>query len=222
MVVTMKSVMIKAAKEASKIILKHYGSYGKLKFKNPRSLLTKVDLLSDEKIKRIISKKCPKHNFLTEESGFLDKGSEYTWIIDPIDGTTNFVHGFPYFCTSIGLEVNGEIVVGVVDAPFLGVSFWATRGGGAFQNGKRLKVLNRTSLDQCLLATGFSYERYQEREKQIEILVKKSVRDAVASEFMKLRALVLPYISPREQLDIETRYGKKPSRKPARSFSLEI
>ncbi|MEK6837334.1 MAG: inositol monophosphatase family protein, partial [Nanoarchaeota archaeon] len=96
----MKQVMLKAAKEAGKIILKHYGNYGKLKFKNPRSLLTKVDLLSDKKIKEIISKKYPKHNFLTEESGFTDKGSDYTWIIDPIDGTTNFTSEIPYFAVS--------------------------------------------------------------------------------------------------------------------------
>ena len=113
----MKSLMLKAAKEAGRIILRHYGNYGKLKFKNPRSLLTKVDLLSDKKIKETISKKYPKHNFLTEESGFTDKGSEYTWIIDPIDGTTNFTSKIPYFAVSIGLVKNKEVVMGIVYNP---------------------------------------------------------------------------------------------------------
>jgi len=148
----MKSTMLKAAKEASKIILKHYGNYGKLKFKNPRSLLTKVDLLSDKKIKETISKKYPKHNFLTEESGFTDKGSEYTWIIDPIDGTTNFTSKIPYFAVSIGLARNNEIIMGIVHNPCTKETFFAEKGKGAFMNDKRIKVSNKNNIKDALLA----------------------------------------------------------------------
>ena len=148
----MKSLMLKAAKEASKIILKHYGNYGKLKFKNPRSLLTKVDLLSDKKIKEIISKRFPNHNFLTEESGFTDKGSEYTWIIDPIDGTTNFTSEIPYFAVSIGLVKNKEVIMGIVYNPCTKETFFAEKGKGAFLNNKRIQASNKNNIKDALLA----------------------------------------------------------------------
>ena len=148
----MKSLMLKAAKKAGKIILKHYGNYGKLKFKNPRSLLTKVDLLADKTIKNTISKKYPKHNFLTEESGLTKKGSEYTWIIDPIDGTTNFTSEIPYFAVSIALAKNNEVIMGVVYNPCTKETFFAEKGKGAFMNNKRIKVSNKNNLKDALLA----------------------------------------------------------------------
>ena len=148
----MKSLMLKAAKEASKIILKHYGNYGKLKFKNPRSLLTKVDLLSDKKIKEIISKKYPKHNFLTEESGQIKKGSEYTWIIDPIDGTTNFTSKIPYFAVSIGLARNNKVIMGIVYNPCTKETFFAEKGKGAFFNNKKINVSDKKNMKDALLA----------------------------------------------------------------------
>ena len=148
----MKSLMLKAAKEAGKIILQYYGNYGKLKFKNPRSLLTKVDLLADKTIKNIISKNYPGHNVLTEESGFTDKGSEYTWIIDPIDGTTNFTSKIPYFAVSIGLAKNKEIVMGIVYNPCTRELFFAEKGKGAFMNNKKIKVSNKNNIKDALLA----------------------------------------------------------------------
>src|SRR3989338_9538801 len=148
----MKSLMLKAAKESGKIILKHYGNYGKLKFKNPRSLLTKVDLLSDKKIKEIISKRFPNHNFLTEESGFTDKGSEYTWIIDPIDGTTNFTSKIPYFAVSIGLARNNKVIMGIVYNPCTKEIFFAEKGKGAFFNNKKIKASDKKNMKDALLA----------------------------------------------------------------------
>jgi len=148
----MKSIMLKAAKEAGKIILRYYGNYGKLKFKNPRSLLTKVDILSDKRIKEMISKKFPTHNFLTEESGAIKKNSEYTWIIDPIDGTTNFVSEIPYFAVSIGLVKNKEVVMGIVYNPCTKETFFAEKGKGAFLNNKIIKVSNKNNIKDALLA----------------------------------------------------------------------
>src|SRR3989338_6546030 len=142
----MKSLMLKAAKEASKIILRHYGNYGKLEFKNPRSLLTKVDLLSDKKIKEIIGKKFPNHNFLTEESGSTKKNSEYTWIIDPIDGTTNFVEELGNFCVSIALAKKNEVIMGAVYNPCTKDMYFAEKGKGAFLNSKKIGVSNKKHL----------------------------------------------------------------------------
>lgn len=148
----MKPTMLKAVKEASKIILKHYGNHGKLKFKNPRSLLTKVDLLSDKKIKQVISKKFPKHNLLTEESGLTDRGSECTWVIDPIDGTTNFTSEIPFFAVSIALAKNNDVVMGVVYNPCTKELFFAEKGKGAFLNGKRIKSSGKTNMKDALVA----------------------------------------------------------------------
>ncbi len=148
----MKSIILNAAKSAGKIILNHYGNYGKLKFKNPRSLLTKVDLMSDKIIKEIISKRFPNHNFITEESGLIKKGSEYTWIIDPIDGTTNFTSKIPYFAVSIGLVKNKEVVMGIVYNPCTKEIFFAEKGKGAFLNNKKIKVSNKNKIKDALLA----------------------------------------------------------------------
>lgn len=165
------NVAQKASHEGAQVLRSYFGNIGDIQEKPDSSIVSEADRESERVIREILTSSFPQYSIFGEEGGLVEsvQKTEGTWYLDPLDGTTNFVHGFPYFSTSIGLEVNGEIVVGVVDAPFLGVSFWATRGGGAFQNGRRLKVLNRTSLDQCLLATGFSYERYEERDKQLQI-----------------------------------------------------
>ena len=150
----MKSLMLKAARDAGKVILKHYGNAGKLKFKEPRSLLTKVDLLSEKAILDAIRKKYPHHNFLTEESGSIKNGSEYTWIIDPIDGTTNFVAKIPQFAVSIALAHNDEILMGAVYNPCTNEMFFAEKGKGSYLNNKKLYVSKKNKLKDCIF--GFS------------------------------------------------------------------
>ena len=135
-------------KEAGKVILENYGNFGKLKFKDPRSLLTKADLLSEKIIIETITKKFPDHNFLTEESGNINKGSEYTWIIDPIDGTTNFVAKIPEFAVSIALAKNNEILMGVVHNPYTNEMFFAEKGKGSCLNNKKLAVSKKNKLEQ--------------------------------------------------------------------------
>ena len=148
----MKSVLLKAAKEAGKIVKAHYGNAGKLGYKNPRSIVTKVDLLSEKKIIGIISKKYPEHNFITEESGSIKKGSEYTWIIDPIDGTTNFVSGLGNFAVCIALAKKDEVLMGAVYDPCEDSMFFAEKGKGAFLNNKKIKVSSKNNLGECILA----------------------------------------------------------------------
>jgi myo-inositol-1(or 4)-monophosphatase len=150
----MNSTLIKAAKEAGKVILKNYGNVGKLKYKNPRSIVTKADLLSEKTIIKTIRKKFPNHNFLTEESGIIKKNSEYTWIIDPIDGTTNFVSNIPQFAVSIGLEKNNEIIMGVVYNPCTNEMFFGEKGKGSYSNNKKLQVSKKNKFKDSML--GFS------------------------------------------------------------------
>ena len=132
--------MIGAAKAAGVVILKNYKTVGKVKFKAPRSLVTKADILSEKTIIKTIRKKFPDHNFLTEESGAIKKNSKYTWIIDPIDGTTNFVAKIPEFAVSIALAKNDEILMGVVYNPCTNEMFFAEKGKGSYLNNKKLQV----------------------------------------------------------------------------------
>ena len=148
----MKSILLKAAKEAGMIVKSYYGNAGELKYKNPRSIVTKVDLLSEKKIMDLISKKYPDHNFITEESGAIKKDSEYTWIIDPIDGTTNFVSGLGNFAVCIALANNDEILMGAVYDPCEDNLFFAEKGKGAFLNNKKIKVSSKKNLGECILA----------------------------------------------------------------------
>lgn len=143
--------MIKAAKEAGKIVLRHYGNVGKLKFKAPRSIVTKADLQADKAIINSIKKEFPKHNFLTEESGRIRTGSQYTWIVDPIDGTTNFVSGIPYFAVCIGLAKDNEVIMGVVYNPCTDEMFFAEKGKGSYLNNKKIKVSNENKLADAML-----------------------------------------------------------------------
>ena len=150
----MKSLMLKAAKAAGKVVLKNYGKVGKIRLKAPRSIVTKVDILSEQTIVKTISKKFPEHNFITEESDFIDKKSKFTWIIDPIDGTTNFVSGIPNFAVSIALAKNNSVVMGVVYNPYTEDMYIAEKGKGSYLNNKRLKVSTKKRFDECVL--GFS------------------------------------------------------------------
>ncbi len=150
----MKSLIIKAAKEAGKVILKNYGNIGKLKLKGPRNIVTKADMLSEQAIIKTIRKRFPEHSFLTEESGSIGKNSRYTWIIDPIDGTTNFVSKIPSFAVSIALAENKDVVMGVVYNPYTNEMYFAEKGKGSYLNGKKLRVSGKKGFGECML--GFS------------------------------------------------------------------
>jgi len=163
--------MLKAAKEAGKVILKNYGNVGKLKFKTPKSIVTKTDILSEKTIIKIIRKKYPKHNFLTEESIFIDNKSEYTWIIDPIDGTTNFVANIPYFAVSIALAKNNEILMGVVYNPCTDDMYFAEKGKGSYLNNKKLQVSKKNRLEDCIFGFSLSNKTISGK-KTLNILIK--------------------------------------------------
>lgn len=148
----MKSTLIKAAKAAGKVVLKNYGKVGKIKLKGPRNLVTEADILSEQTIIKTIRKKYPNHNFITEESDAVKKGSEYTWIIDPIDGTTNFVAKIPEFAVSIALAKNNEIIMGAVYNPCTNEMFFAEKGKGSYLNNTKLSVSKKNKIKDCIFA----------------------------------------------------------------------
>ena len=175
----MKSLMLKAAKAAGVVILKNYKNVGKVKFKAPRSLLTKADILSEKTIIKTIRKKFPDHNFLSEECGKIRKDSEYTWIIDPVDGTTNFVAKIPEFAVSVALAKNDEILMGVVYNPCTNEMFFAEKGKGSYLNNKKLQVSKKNKLKDCIV--GFSLP--------INIATGKKALSILNKTYGKFRAL---------------------------------
>ncbi|RMG00274.1 MAG: inositol monophosphatase [Nitrospirae bacterium] len=149
-----------AAREAAKILLSNLGRIdkGDIERKRAADFVTHVDKESEEKIAEIIKDALPTHRILGEESGIHEAEGEYLWVIDPLDGTTNYIHSHPVFSISIALMKGREIVLGVIYDPLRDELFRAVRGGGASLNGKRLDI-SRSSvrLSDALIATGFPF-----------------------------------------------------------------
>lgn len=122
-------------------------------------LVTEVDKRCEELLLNKINTIYPKHSIIGEESGTHEKENEFCWIIDPLDGTTNYSQGFPIFCVSIGIQHRGETVIGVVYVPYLNELYSAIKGEGAFLNGNPITVSDKKNLSECVLATGFPYDK---------------------------------------------------------------
>ena len=146
------------AHEAGKILLKKSRRRSKIILKGRVNLVTESDLASEEHIINAITKKFPKHSILAEEENAYNKDPDLKWVIDPLDGTTNYAHDFPFYCVSIALEHEGEIVVGAIYDPERDEMFYAFKGGGSFLNRKRISVSGQPRLESSLLATGFPYD----------------------------------------------------------------
>ncbi|WP_337867827.1 inositol monophosphatase family protein [Meiothermus sp.] len=129
----------------------------------PTDVVTQADHESEAAIRELIAMRHPDHVVLGEEQG-QDKEGAFRWIVDPLDGTVNYAHGFPFYAVSIGLEVHGEVVLGVVLDTARGELFTATKGGGAYLNGRPIRVSNRSTLVGSLLATGFPYDVNKDTE----------------------------------------------------------
>jgi len=154
----MISDIITVAKEAGEIIRDGFGKNFSIEFKsNESNLVTEIDKKSEKHILDFISKKYPTHSLLTEESGEFDKKSEYVWVIDPLDGTSNFAHGFPIFSVSIGVQKEGKTIAGVVYDVMKDEVYSSELGSGAYCNGKKLHVNNNDVLRRSFLVTGFPY-----------------------------------------------------------------
>ena len=165
---------IKAVESSGKILTQYFEKLhdSRQKNKNIRDLVTEVDFLSEKNIKKIITSQFPGHNIIAEESGGLDINSEYCWHVDPIDGTVNYSQGIPLCAVSIGLELNGEIIVGAVNNPFTGELFYASQGNGAFLNGHEIRVSEKKKLEECLYVAAFSSESDSRKHEEYKIFGK--------------------------------------------------
>ncbi len=193
----MLSVAIEAARTAGKFLKQHVGKIREVQLKNGESknLVTEIDKRSEEQVIAILKRHYPNHEILAEESGMQQgRSSNYRWVIDPLDGTTNFTHGFPVYCVSIGLEMNNEIVLGVIYDPNFDELFTAEKGKGAFLNGKQIRVSRVASLQQSLLVTGFPYNIAENPNKSIERFV-NFLMAAQAVRRMGSAAIDLAYVA---------------------------
>ena len=151
------NIMIKAAEKASKVLIRDFGEVEKLQvsIKGPSNFVTNADKKAEKIIIEELSKSRKKFSILSEETGEI-KNSDINnvWIIDPIDGTTNFLHGVPHFAISIALKSNNEIISGLIFDPIKNEMFYAEKNNGAYFNNKRMKVSKKKILEECLFATG--------------------------------------------------------------------
>lgn len=157
-------------KEAGSIIREGFGSNLSIEFKNNESnLVTNIDKASEEILNNFIKKEFPNHSILCEESGKYEKSSEFIWVIDPLDGTTNFAHGLPIFSISVGLQKNNEIILGIVYDIIRNEMFTAELGSGSFKNDKRIYVSKNDNIMRSLLVTGFPYDIQENNEEALQI-----------------------------------------------------
>ena len=151
------NIMIKAAEKASKILIRDFGEIEKLQVskKGPSDFVTNADLKSEKIIIEELKKARPQYSFISEENGIENnKDEKNTWIIDPIDGTVNFLHGIPHFAISIALKSNGEIVSGLIFDPIKDEIFFAEKDNGAYFNNHRVRVSKKNNINECLFVTG--------------------------------------------------------------------
>lgn len=154
----LKTTLMEAAKAGAAEIQRFFNSEFKISHKEGvNNLVTEADHASEKAIMDIIKSKFPDHQVLAEETGEIIQDSNYKWIIDPIDGTVNFAHGIPLNCVSIGIEHEGEIILGCVYNPHLNELFFAEKGKGAFLNDKAIRVSEETQAIKACLVTGFPY-----------------------------------------------------------------
>ncbi len=153
--------MAEIAREAGALLMEHFDRHVKIEYKGDADLVTVADRTSELLIRERIKAKWPSHDILGEEGGLQDTGSDYRWYVDPLDGTTNFAHGFPVFCVSMALDFKGKRIAGVIYDPTRDEMFAAEQGSGAYLNGLRIHVSETPRLVECLVATGFpSHKRH--------------------------------------------------------------
>ena len=166
------NIAVKAARRAASIITRASTQLDLLTVntKSPNDFVTEVDRLAEKAIIEVLSDAFPGHGILAEESGESGPESEFNWIIDPLDGTTNFIHGFPQYAVSIAQTKNGVLEHAVVYDPNTNELFTASRGSGAFLNDRRMRVSRRTRLGDSLIGTGFPYRQFEHVDAYLAML----------------------------------------------------
>ena len=160
------NVMVKACRKASKILIRDFGEIENLQvsLKGPGNFVTASDIKVEKILIEELQKARPTYSILSEEVGQINIDESFKWIIDPIDGTSNFLHGIPHFAISIGLEHDKEIICGIIYDPIKDEMFTAEKGNGAYLNNKRMRVSSRSKLKDCMICTGGPRQKSKDRE----------------------------------------------------------
>jgi myo-inositol-1(or 4)-monophosphatase len=187
---------VKAAKEAGRIHKKYFRGNYKLKTKSASfDLVTCADTEAEKAVVSLIRKHFPEHNFLAEENKYPKTGSEYTWVIDPLDGTNNFACGLPIFCSSVALVCNGRTIAGAIYDMTRDELFYAAKGKRAFLNGKPIRVNNADTIKKALLITGFYYSRGKETVETLGAVKRFLFRNVLGIRRLGAAALDLCYVA---------------------------
>ena len=150
------NLMIKACEKASKVIIRDFGEIENLQVlrKGPKDFVTKTDKRVEKILINELEKSKKNYSFITEETGkILNQNKDIFWLIDPIDGTINFLHGIPHFAISVALQINGEIVIGLIFDPIKNEIFYAEKNNGSYLNNNRIRVSKKSNMDECLFAS---------------------------------------------------------------------
>ena len=187
--------VIQISKEAGEIIREGFGKNFSIEYKtNASNLVTEIDKKSEATIINFIRKEFPGHSVLAEESGEHRTSSEYLWVIDPLDGTTNFAHGFPMFAVSIGVQKNGETICGAVYDIMRDEIYSSEKGSGSFRNGQKLQVSSNSDLQQSVLVTGFPYNIAENPDHAFERFI-ASLKSARAVRRLGSAAIDFCYVA---------------------------
>jgi myo-inositol-1(or 4)-monophosphatase len=191
----MLTIAVRAARSAGDIILRSADNLDRIQVdqKSKNDFTSEVDRNAEQEIIKIIRTAFPDHGFLAEESG-EQIGNDYVWVIDPLDGTTNFLHGFPQYAVSIALKIKGKLEVGVVYDPLRDELFTASRGGGAMLNNRRLRVTKQNSLRGALIGTGFPFKKQEHLDAYLHMFRAICI-DAAGIRRAGAAALDLAYVA---------------------------
>ena len=162
--------MVKVCRKAAKILIRDFGEIENLQvsLKGPGNFVTTSDIKVEKILVEELQKARPTYSILSEEVGQINNDESFKWIIDPIDGTSNFLHGIPHFAISIGLEHDKEIICGIIYDPIKDEIFTAEKGNGAYLNNKRMRVSSRSKLKDCIICTGGHKRDSKDRELALE------------------------------------------------------
>lgn len=190
------NVAVMAARRAGNLLMRHQANLDKLKVesKGHNDYVTEADRAAEKAVIEVVHKHYPDHAILGEESGSLGE-SEVEWIIDPLDGTTNFLHSFPVFCVSIGVRVKGRVEHGVVYDPSRQELFTASRGAGAQLDGRRIRVSGQRELKHALIGTGFPFRQSEEEMEPYLAMLKKVLQSTSDVRRPGAAALDLCYVA---------------------------
>jgi myo-inositol-1(or 4)-monophosphatase len=204
------NVMAAAARKAGRGLIRDFGEVENLQVsqKGPSDFVSTADLKSEKILKAELEKARPGWGFLMEESEPVEGDGRHRWIVDPLDGTLNFLHGIPHFCISVALERDGEIIAGVVYEPLRDEEYWAEKGGGAFVSDRRLRVSGRRNLTEAVIATGIPFGARASNPAYHTSLQKVAAETAGIRRF-GAAALDLAYVAA-GRFDGFWEYGRKP------------